>query len=147
MRMTWSVIPAAVALSACYVSVPVQSSQIEPGTRVRLELTESGTDTLARYLGPGVTSVDGRLVARSDSAFGLSVNQVQLRNGSDQFWKGESVTIPRVSIASVQERRISKLRSFLLAGAVVAGAVAITSAAAGANNGGAGKPPPPPPVR
>lgn len=145
MHLSWSVIPAALALSACYVSVPVQSSQLAPGQRVRVELTDMGSDSLARYLGPGVSSVDGRLVQRSDSSFGVSVSQVQLRNGSDQFWKGESVTIPRVSIAGVQERRISKLRSFLLAGAVVAGAVLITSAAAGDNSGRSSKPPPPPP--
>ena len=41
-------------LCGCYESVPIQVSAVQPGTKIRVTLTDAGTDSLARYLGPGV---------------------------------------------------------------------------------------------
>jgi hypothetical protein len=108
----------------------------EPGTRLIVQLTDQGTIDLAQYLGPGVTEVDGRLLQNHDSTLMLSVSAVTLRSGDQQFWKGESVALPRRAVAQVRERKVSVWRSGLLASAVVAGLAAIGGIAGGSNGGG-----------
>src|ERR687886_421159 len=87
----------ALVLSGCYVTVPVTQSRLQPGVRVRVQLTEQGADDLARYLGPNVSTVDGRLLQNSDGMLALSVTGVATRSGDEQFWKGEQVSIPRIT--------------------------------------------------
>src|ERR687886_1135471 len=92
----------ALVLSGCYVTVPVTQSTLQPGDRVRVQLTEQGADDLARYLGPNVSTVDGRLLQTSDGVLALSVSTVAMRSGVEQFWKGEQVALPRTTTANVQ---------------------------------------------
>lgn len=125
---------AALVLSGCYVTVPLANPHPDPGTKLRVQLTDAGTDQLARYLGPGVITVDGRLVQNSDSALALSVTQVSMRSGQDQFWKGETVNLPRTAISTVQERKLSRVRSLIIAGGVIA--IAATLKVSGAISGG-----------
>src|ERR687886_791059 len=51
----------ALVLSGCYVTVPVTPSALQPGARVRVQLTEQGADDLARYLGPSLRSAWSRV--------------------------------------------------------------------------------------
>jgi hypothetical protein len=142
MRVRSSAVFLAPLLCACYVTTPLVSTRPDPGTKLRVQLTDVGSDNLARYLGPGVTTVDGRLLQNSDSALALSVTQVAMRSGQEQFWKGEQVELPRASIAAVQERRLSKTRSVLLAGGIVAALLSlkISGAVGGSSSRGGGAP-------
>ena len=36
-----------------------------------------------------------------------------MRSGAEQFWKGETVALPKYSIGTVQERKFSKPRTIL----------------------------------
>jgi hypothetical protein len=130
-------------LCGCYVNVPLATTP-EPGSQVHLALTDRGSVDLAQYLGRGVTGVDGRLLGSEDSVVSVSVSRVVMQSGDDQLWKGESVTIPREAIASVQRRKLSFWRSGLIGGVVAAAAFAIGSQAGGSSGGG--KPGGPPPV-
>lgn len=122
---------------ACYESIPVELGTVQPGTKLRVSLTDAGSDSLARYLGPGVESVDGKLLQTTDSGVSLSVSEVAMRSGQDQFWKGETVVIPRYSLANVQERRINKPKSILLGGVLIAALASIRlSGVVGGNGGG-----------
>jgi hypothetical protein len=127
----------ALLLCACYVSTPLVTTAPQPGSRLLVQLTDQGTIDLAKYLGPGVTTVDGRLLQSHDSTLSLSVNAVTLRSGDEQYWKGETVDLPLRSVAQIRERKVSVWRSGLLASAVVAGAAAIGGIAAGGGNTGA----------
>ena len=132
--------PLLCVVCACYESVPVELGRVQPGTKLRVSLTDAGSDSLARYLGPGVESVDGKLIQTSDTGVSLAVSQVAMKSGQDQFWKGETVVIPRYSLATVQERRIAKTRSFLLGGIFVAALASIRLSGVGGSNGGGTSP-------
>ena len=134
----------ALVLSGCYVTVPVSQSTLQPGDRVRVQLTDQGADDLSRYLGPNVSTVDGRLVQNSDGVLALSVTSVALRSGEEQYWKGEQVTIPRTTVANVQGRKLSYWRSGLIGAAVLAGALSI-GLVSGSSSGGSGGHGPPAP--
>ena len=113
-------VPILSVLCGCYESVPIQLNQVQPGTKIRVTLTDAGTDSLARYLGPGVLTVDGKLISTTDTKLSLGVSSVAMRGGQDQYWKGETVAIPRSELATVQQRRINKPKSLLLGGALIA---------------------------
>ena len=123
-------------LCACYESVPIELSRVTPGTKIRVSLTDAGADSLARYLGPGVETIDGKLISTTDSGVSLSVTQVAMRSGQDQFWKGETVVIPRYSLSTVQARRINKSKSLLLGGVLIAGLATLKLAGVGGGNSG-----------
>ena len=142
---TRSLAPILCILCACYESVPTELGRIQPGLKLRVSLTDMGADSLARYLGPGVETIDGRLIDATATGVSLAVTQVSMRSGEEQFWKGETVVIPRSSLATVQSRRVNKLKSFLIAGASVVALASLKLAGVGGNNGGTvGHPPPPP---
>jgi len=132
-------VPILCVLCGCYESVPVELNRVPPGTKMRAILTDAGADTLARYLGPGVQRVDGKLISSTDSNVALSVASVAMRSGQEQYWKGESISIPRYALATVQQRKINKPRSLLLGGAIIAALASIRlSGVVGGNGGGRG---------
>ena len=107
-------------LAGCYFYEPLRTVEPQVGTRVSAELTGYGSDSLARYLGPSVTSLRGSLVSAENTNVVLSVTSVTDRYGQEQSWRGEQVRVPRVAIQDFQQRRFSLGRSLLL-GALVAG--------------------------
>ena len=133
---------AALLLCGCYVNAPLETSPA-PGQRVHVALTDQGSVDLAQYLGRNVASVDGRLLPGPDSSLLLAVSQVSTRAGQDEFWKGEPVTLPRHSIATVEHRKLSIWRSGLIASALVAGVVLIAGTSMNGNSGGTNTNPPP----
>jgi hypothetical protein len=122
----------------CYVNRPLETPTPALGTRLHVQLTDVGSDSMARWIGPGVTSIDGRLVDTIHNAYSLSVSQVTMRSGQEQFWKGEQVALPRQTVASVQQHELSKTRSFLLGGMFIlaAASLKVTGAVGGGNSGG-----------
>lgn len=132
-------VPILCVLCGCYESVPIQLSSVQPGTKIRVTLTDAGTDSLARYLGPGVETVDGKLISTNDERLSLGVTSVAMRSGQDQFWKGETVAIPRSALATVQQRKINKPKSLLLGGVLIAALASLRlSGVVGGNGSGNG---------
>lgn len=126
--------PILCVLCACYESVPTELSRVQPGTKIRVSLTDAGADSLARYLGPGVETIDGKLISTSDSGVSLSVTSVSMRSGQDQFWKGETVVIPRYSLGTVMARKVNKPKSLLLGGALVVALASLKLSGVGGGN-------------
>jgi hypothetical protein len=113
--------------------------------RVAVNLTAAGTDTLARYVGPNATDIEGRVLNARGSDLLLAVSVVRKRNGEEDFWKGEAVSIPQAAISRLQQRRLAVGRTLLLVGAVaVAGATVGAAASSGSSGGGGGGGGPPP---
>jgi len=135
MRVRLSFCSAALLLCGCYASYPINMAQARPGTKLRVGLTDAGSDSLARYLGPGVQTVDGKLLRSTDTDVSLGVTQISMRSGIDQYWKGEAVVLPKYSVATVQERRMSKPRTFLLAGAIIAALATVKLSGVGGSSG------------
>jgi len=121
-------ITAACLSAACYNYQPLTTAAPEPGTYVMAVLTDSGSQELARHLGPNVSVVRGRYLGNSDAGLLVSVSSVEMKRGDQVAWAGETVTLPASDIAEVQVRRLAKGRSVLLVGVGVGGLVATTAA-------------------
>jgi hypothetical protein len=136
MRVRFSICSVAVLACGCYTSVPIQLAAAPPSTKLVVALTDAGSDSLARYLGPGVETVSGKLLQNGDNGISLAVTQVTMRSGAEQFWKGETVALPKYSIGTVQQRQISKPRTILLSAAILAAAFTVKLSGVGSSNSG-----------
>jgi hypothetical protein len=132
-------VPILCVFCGCYESVPIQLNTVQPGTKIRVTLTDAGADSLARYIGPGVDQVDGKLISMTDDKLALGVTSIAMKSGQDQYWKGETVAIPRSALATVQQRKVNKPKSLLLGGVLIAALASLRlSGVVGGNTGGSG---------
>ena len=127
---------AVAALAGCYVYRPLDTVEPQVGTRVSADLTDGGSDTLARYVGPGVTSLRGGVVSTEGAAVTLAVTSVMDRSGQQQFWRGEPVRVPRAAVRDFEQRRLSLGRSVLLSAALLGSSVVAWEAFQGGIHGG-----------
>jgi hypothetical protein len=138
MRRTLA-IALALSTAACYTYTPVQTNAAPAtGQELRVELTLTGGDSLSRVLGPGVKTVDGRLVLATPESLELGVTQVTMYSGLEQYWKGETVTLPKPLISTIDQRTFSLGKTGLLAGVIVLCALALSAGSGfgGIFNGG-----------
>jgi len=144
MRWARSCIVVAMLISGtgCYYYEPLETPVPRPGTYMEVMLTDSGTSHFWSYLGPDVGNLRGRLITANPDALALSVESVEQRHGQILSWKGETVTLGREYVATMQERHLSKPRTALLAGGTVVGLMtalaAFTNIASGSGGGGGG---------
>lgn len=117
-------------LAGCYGYYP-PTTPAPVGRDVELTLTDSGSFALARQVGPSAEAIAGRFTADSDNAIVLSVYGVRQRDGNGVDWKGERVAVPRSLVVKVEERRFSRARTVLFAGAIAVSLVAIRQALGG----------------
>jgi hypothetical protein len=117
-------------LTGCYHYVPATTSTLPNGTRVSLGLTDPGRVALADAVGPGVRRIEGQILTSTDTAVVLSVLTVQhVDLNVPVKWRGERVAISRNFVSDVSEWRLSKGRSWLLAGLIVVGAAVASTIA------------------
>ena len=133
-------------LTGCYKYTPLATADPAPGARIAVDLTPTGSDTLARFVGPNVMAIEGRVVEAAGSDLLLAVSVVRKRTGEEDFWKGETVSIPRGVVSGLRQRRLATGRTLLLAGAVAALGATVGAAASGGGSGGGGGGGGPPPV-
>ena len=119
---------------ACYQYSALQPTPATVGKAVRVQLTNDGTAHLAAMVGPGADYVDGNLTSMTDSSFTLSLADLGRRNGTEESWKGEPVTIARSDVESIALRRASAGRSAALTAALIGGA-ALVARGLGAGEG------------
>jgi hypothetical protein len=113
MRLRPAAALASLLLPACYGYFPPRAATPVPGRRVSLELTGTGAVMLGPTIGASATAIDGLLLPSPDSAFVVSVLVVRRRNGRDEDWKGERVTVPRTLVEQLTERHFSAGRTVL----------------------------------
>lgn len=133
--------------AGCYEYVPVDSPASSVGKVVELKITDPGRVGLAERFGPGLDVVEGKLVAQRDNELTVSVTNVKTFEGGNAKWSGESVNLDRGYVRSLSSRRISPVKTAVLAAA--AGAVLYFTAAKSLSGGGKdpaepGDPPNPP---
>jgi hypothetical protein len=113
-------LPVAILLAGCYRYVPTAEPQ--PGRIIRAELSESGSESLVRQLGPGVTLISGTFLNRYGDEFSLLVEEFEsARSGTQILWN-EAVRVPANGIERLQERKIDGLRSALFGAGLAASA-------------------------
>jgi hypothetical protein len=111
-------------LSGCYTYLPVGAVEPAIGAHVAAALTEAGSDTLARSIGPAITTLRGDVISLGEHEITLAVTSVTDRWGQVASWRGERVLVPRPAVRELQQRRLSPGRSVLLAAALLAASVA-----------------------
>jgi len=132
---------ALLANTACYAYQPVGGSP-HPGSGVRLQLTAAGTSELARFLGPNVLEVTGRLTdVLPSGVLVVAPEWVKTSNGVAQPWSGEgSVNVPREYVRTLDERTFSRRKTTVASVAMVTGliAIAVIALKAGGSHGSGG---------
>lgn len=143
MRPVWLGM-ALLAVAGCYTYEPVTLAPAPaPGTELRLSITDRGTLALRDYLGPNVETLNGRLLDADTGEVNLAVRSVVMFNGSEQFWTGDRVRIPRSAVARVELRRFSASRTGFLTALSVAGAIVLADAVLGGGHAEGSKNPTP----
>ncbi len=90
-------------------------------------LSDQGRVVLAPLIGPGARRISGRVVGVSDSALTLGVSGVQYVTAAAMTrWNGERVSVPRSVVAGIEERRLSRSRTWVTVGLVAAAALAVS---------------------
>lgn len=123
------------ATMACYTGVPLDSFPPPQGTDLTLVLTDAGARDLAAVVGPKVTGIQGRYLKQSGDSLYLGISAITQQGGNEQYWEGERVGVPRLSIATIRERQLSVGKSVLITLGVLAVLVGIRSIAALGNPG------------
>jgi hypothetical protein len=126
-------------LAGCYTYRPLPDPVPAAGTRVQLELTDAGTDSLAARIGLHIELVSGDVMRVSDTALTLAVREVENQRGEREDWGGEPVTVPRRFVRDVEQRHLSVGGTGLLGGAIAAGLVAATVAIGGTGEAAGGE--------
>ena len=122
----------------CYNYLPLRRSTLVPSSYLAVTLTESGSEELARYLGPNPFVVRGRYLSATERGLAISVESVESRRGDLAHWAGETVVVPGEFVRQVEQRSMSPSKTVLLAGAAVAGFVIASQAFGPASGGGLG---------
>ena len=121
-RLLPGAVVAMVLVSGCYSLKPAASVEPQVGTRVAFDLNDVGRDALAPSMGQDIGQVDGRLMAREDGEYLLSVLSVHFLRGGQQTWSGEQVRLKKEYVGARYERKFSAVRTVGLA-ALMAGGV------------------------
>lgn len=106
----------------CYAAVPLDTPAPQPGRELVVQLTDAGSENLARFVGPRATEIRGRYLGGPPDTLRVAVLGVTMRNEEERFWQEEQLGIPRTAIATLRERRLSRPRT--------AGVVMLAAAAA-----------------
>jgi hypothetical protein len=113
--------------TACYSYRPIDTATgFTPRQRVAVDVTDQARVRLGEQLGSGVSRIEGTVVAHEGEQYVLSVSRVGYVGGTTTNWAGENVRVARADVARVQERRLSGVRTGLLAGGIAAALVVLT---------------------
>src|SRR5262247_3406197 len=93
-----------VLVAGCYTLVPATGPSPELGKQMAFDLNDVGRVALGGSMGPEISQVQGRLLAR-DSDYVVGVTAIKLLKGGEQTWGGERVRIKPAYVSSMYERR------------------------------------------
>jgi hypothetical protein len=142
LRMFIGVVLIASGTAACYATVPLGNAPPPVGSDVVLRLNDTGTNQLASLVGPGVVTVNGRLISAPQDSLVLAVTSTTRRDGEEVFWKKERLAAPQQFIALVEQKQISTVRSVIVGAALAGAAFALRSIAMGGTSGPPSNKPP-----
>ena len=109
-----------------------------PGAQIALEVTDEGRVALNDKIGPGVVRLEGTLAGVEGGELLVDAQSVRQVRGYISDLGGVRVRLPQRYVTRIDERRLSRKKTFLVAGGIV-GAVAAFFVTKGF--GGRGTPP------
>ncbi|NUO38420.1 MAG: hypothetical protein HOQ31_07445 [Gemmatimonadaceae bacterium] len=121
--------------NGCYSYLPASAGPISSESTTRLYLTSNGSAGLAPVLGPDVLTVDGHVIAATDSTLQLSVTALGRQNRDADRWAGEPVVIPRTYVHRLAVRQLDRSRTAVAALMAVGGILVLRSLVGGSADG------------
>ena len=112
---------------ACYAYTPIPPASAPVSGAVRLTLLPSAYSQSFSRIGSQVAAVEGEVRAIDDSSVTMSVTDVARATEDDEQFHGETVTIPRQSIAAFDRRHVNIPRSLAVTSMIVGGAIWIAA--------------------
>jgi hypothetical protein len=100
--------------TACYAYVPVRTAPAA-GAHLAVEVNDAGRAALTRALGPGVLRFEGKLVAMESDSYVLDASSVT-QGRSTLPVGGIRVTVSPAQVTRVDERQLSRTRTWLTFG-------------------------------
>lgn len=118
---TTMLVAALFSSTACftYSAVPTTQPLVEQTAEFRI--TDSGRLELARQLGSGARTVEGKVVRQDESGWTLRVYRLVDLRGQSTNWTGEVVDLPRTSVELVSRRDFDRGRSAIATAAIAGG--------------------------
>jgi hypothetical protein len=110
--------------SACYKSVPLETSTPPIGETVSFIISDQGRVGLGDRLGPGIARIEGRMLGTEGDQYVVNVFRTAEIGGSTSVWSGEEMRFNRNFVARLEGRQLSKTRTWLAAGAATSVVVA-----------------------
>jgi len=108
--------------TACYAYTPVHTPP-PPGSQVALEVTDEGRVALNDKIGPGVVRLEGTLAGVEGGDLLVDASAVRQVRGYVSDLGGVRVRLPQQYVTRMDERQLSRKRTFLLSATIV-GAIA-----------------------
>ena len=105
--------------TACYAYTPVNTTP-PAGAQVALEVTDEGRIALSDKIGPGVVRLEGTLAGEEGDELLVDASAVRQVRGYITDLGGVRVRLPKRYVTRMDERRLSRTRSLLVVGGVVA---------------------------
>lgn len=135
------------ALGACYSYLPIETSMLERGDRVRVRLSQPADQPLRLVTARDIVVVNGDVASVTDTALVLSAWDLESVTGAEFAGEGWTVYVAPDNIALLEQRNLEGLQTGLVVGAGVAGllvigALVISGGSGGDGNGNGGPPPP-----
>ncbi len=123
----WMGVAVVPAVLGCYTYAPLDTSTgAQVGEHIAVEVSDRGRVELGERLGSGIVRLEGTLTRTDSQDLVMNVWRVRSIGGETSRWSGESVRFRRDLAASVQMRYLNRTRTYLVAGAAVAGLVLFT---------------------
>jgi hypothetical protein len=105
--------------TGCFSYAPVQTTP-PPGAQVAVEVTDEGRVALNEKIGPGVVRLEGTLAGVDGDELLLDASAVRQVRGYISDLGGVRVRLPQRFVTRMDERRLSRTRTLLVIGGVVA---------------------------
>ena len=109
--------------TACYSYAPVHTPPA-PGAQIALEVTDEGRVALNEKIGPGVVRLEGTLAGVEGDELLVDAQAVRQVHGYIADLGGVRIRLPQRFVTRIDERRLSRKKTFLVAGGIVAAVVA-----------------------
>jgi len=119
-RRSYPILLVPFLLTGCFALAPLEGTSPVPGDQVRLTLSPDAAERLSERTGRPVRSVDGRVLAGASEVLTLEVRWSALHAGAGPEARRDTLALEPSEIESVQRRELSRARTGLAVGGVVA---------------------------
>ena len=116
----WVGVSALFVASACYTSVPLETSTPPVGETIGFVINDAGRVGLGGRIGPGIERIEGRMAGTEGDMYVINVFSTATLDGAKSLWSGEEMRLDRNFVARLESRQLSKGRSWAAVGVATA---------------------------